>query len=103
MSEVGRNDALIEHFVLIRGRWDHGQRVVLHVAEALASFHHEPQAIGIVLAQVQAIRSQCTLFKQRAGENLEVTRVRVARGAGDVQRGRRGLVARWRSTTISNS
>ena len=72
MSEVSRDDALVEHFVLVRGRWDHGQRVVLHVAEALARFHHEPQTICIVLAQVQAVRSQGTLLKQRAGENPEV-------------------------------
>lgn len=85
MGEVGRHNALVNHFVLVARRGDNGEREVLHIAEALPGLHHEPQIVRCRLAEVETISRQATLLDQRGGQNLELSAERIARSAGKVQ------------------
>ena len=102
VSEVGCDDALVEHLILVGRSLSYGQRVILHVAERLTLLHREPQTVSVGLVQVQAISRQATLLNERTRQDGVLATVGVARSRTDVQGICRRLSRTWGGSTISD-
>ena len=101
MSKVGADNPTIQHIVGLSRSLLHLQRIVLHILEALTLLHHEPSGGGSVVAARLCIE---LLLKQRTGEDIKHSRVRIAVGVRHIQRvtGRLRSGSSCTSTTLSH-